>query len=810
MKKFFNVSLVLGLLLNAGWLCGQHILKGVIYSGDNEPVIGATIIDQDNIYKTISNSQGEFQIENITESEILLDISSVGFQDQSIEVILKDVQSPLRIKLSESITNLPEIVVESMTMTGGLSHVHKNIGSAHFIGQKEIQKFSYSDINRTLRNIPGVNIQEEDGYGLRPNIGLRASGSERSSKITVMEDGILSAPAPYAAPSAYYFPTIGRMEALEIMKGSSQIKYGPFTTGGAINLISTPIPIKLASHADFITGSNGYKMIHANLGNSHDNFGYVVETLQYGANGFKNLDNGGNTGFNKEDYMAKFKINTNPGAKLYQSLQFKIGQASETSNETYLGLTESDFEDTPFRRYSGSAEDVMTTKQHQYTFTHYIAAAPFLDIVTNVYKNDFTRNWYKLDKVNGTSISKVLSSPESHNAELTAIKGESDLENGLAVKANNRSYYGKGIQTNIIFHFAHKKMSHKIDVGLRIHEDQIDRFQWVDMYDIVNGTMKLNEGGTPGTESNRIETANATATYLQYKLKWENLTLTPGLRYEHISIERNDFGKEDPDRVGTNLSERSNNVNVVIPGLGINYDLNEAVSVFSGIHKGFAPAGSKEGTKPEESWNYELGIRLNSGAFRFQTLGYFNDYSNLLGSDLAASGGQGTTDLFNGGKAKALGLEIEGSYDLMNNQNLNFNIPLSFAYTFTKATFESSFDSDFDGWGTVENGFSLPYVPQHQFSVSVGIEHNKFLFDISTKYNGEMLAQAGLFNDETSKRTKAYLTADISLNYRLTSQISAFANVNNVTNEIYVASLRPAGLRPGLPRTYNFGLKANL
>ncbi|MEE9371532.1 MAG: TonB-dependent receptor [Saprospiraceae bacterium] len=788
---------------------GQNVITGHVYTTDNQPLVGAYISSNNKEIQTVTDLHGQFLIDINPTAHQVITISSVGFQTKSIS--LNDLNSDkLTIILNESITNLPEVLVQSVTMTGGLAYVHKNIGSAHFINQKEIQRFSYSDINRTLRNIPGVNIQEEDGYGLRPNIGLRASGSERSSKITIMEDGILAAPAPYAAPSAYYFPTIGRMEAIEIMKGSSQIKYGPFTTGGAINLISTPIPLKLSGHGDLIAGSDGYKMLHANFGNSYKNVGYMIETFHYGAEGFKQLDNDGATGFKKADYLIKFKVNTNPNADIYQSLQFKIGKASETSNETYLGLTKTDFSITPYRRYAASAQDKMNTSQSQYVLTHHINVTSYLDVVSNIYRNEFSRNWYKLDKVNGQKISNILRSPHNFLNEYGVVSGQIDAKNALRLKANNRSYYGTGVQTHLIFHFTDKAVQHKIDIGLRIHEDQIDRFQWTDNYSIANGIMTLASVGTPGTESNRVETANALAAFVDYKLKWNRITLTPGMRYENIKAERNDYGKVDPERSGIDLSIRKNNTSVVIPGLGINYDWNSSISTFSGVHKGFAPPGSKEGTKPEKSWNYEIGIRIIKPNYRFQILGYFNDYENLLGADLAASGGQGTSDLFNGGAARAMGLEIEGSYNLLPASSNSFKLPISFAYTYTKATFNNDFDSEFDGWGAVQKGYFLPYTPKQQFSISVALEHSKFLFDISTKYNGEMLAQAGQFSDKTFSRTDAYMTTDVSLNYRWTRQITAFFNVNNVTNEIYVASLRPAGLRPGLPRSYNLGFKFNL
>src|SRR3712207_6730884 len=164
--------------------------------------------------------------------------------------------------------HLKEVVVSSSQILGSKFQARNRTGSAYYVSPEELGKFGYTDINRMLKAVPGVNVCEEDGFGLRPNISLRGTKAERSERITIMEDGVLAAPAPYSAPAAYYFPNAARMHAVEVLKGSSQVQYGPFTTGGAINMVSMPVPSRFMGKADVSFGSYNTFKGHAYIGDS--------------------------------------------------------------------------------------------------------------------------------------------------------------------------------------------------------------------------------------------------------------------------------------------------------------------------------------------------------------------------------------------------------------------------------------------------------------------------------------------------------------------------------------------------------------
>lgn len=709
----------------------------------------------------------------------------------------------------DSIQKLDEIIISTTQIFGNKYVAKHRTGSAYYLSPKELQKFSFTDINKALRTVPGVSLYEEDGFGLRPNISLRGTSPERSSKITVMEDGVLIAPAPYSASSAYYFPTIARMEAVEVLKGSSQVQYGPFTTGGAINMISSQIPTDFSGSVRASYGSFNSNQLHAKVGGNHKNIGYFIEYLNYGSEGFKTLESGKNTGFNKNDVVAKLRVQLFPNQTVKQSLAFKFQYADEKGNETYLGLTEEDFKANPFSRYAASNNDEMTTDHNQYMLTHHLGFSKNFTVTTTFYRNNFARNWYKLNDItfegNQQKISNILNDPTNYSDHFSIVNGTvNSSADAIAVKANNRSYYAQGMQTKLDYHWYTENLFHDLELGFRYHYDEEDRFQWVDKYSISNtGVLTETTAGVPGTDANRISSAKAFASYITYKLKYQNWTFTPGVRYEDILLERKDFGKNDITRAGSDLNERQNSVAVFIPGMGANYKFNNNLSLFGGIHKGFSPPGNKEDEKAEESINYELGTRFSLGKLKGEFVGFYNDYSNLLGSDIAATGGTGSLDQFNAGAVKVNGIELLLNYNITS-EAARFSFPMSLGYTYTNTEFLNSFGSTDSLWGTVTLGDELPYIPKHQLNAALSLEHAKFEINVNARYNGAFRTLAGSGTIPTNEKVASNFIIDMSSKYRVTPQFQLTANLTNLLNNTYAVSRVPAGLRPGHP----FGIYA--
>lgn len=704
------------------------------------------------------------------------------------------------------------VIHERVSVVGSQEAAREIPGSAHFLNQEQLEEQSYSDVHRILTAVPGVYFQEEDGLGLRPNIGIRGTGVERSSKITLMEDGVLIAPAPYTAPSAYYFPTAGRMEGIEVRKGSSAIQFGPRTNGGVLNLISRSAPTQLGGRVELAGGDHDTRRGHVYAGDSGERFSWVAESYQLHSDGFKDLDGGGDTGVELEDYLLKLRVSSSPTAAHYQALELKLGKTLQDGNETYLGITESDFLDTPYRRYAASALDNIEADHEQIQLSHFLQVSSKVDLTTVAYHNDFFRDWFKNESVLGVSNATVLANPELYSRELAILRGEEDSpEDALRLRHNNRNYYSQGIQSVLGVTHNTGRARHAIELGVRYHEDEEDRLQAEDLYQMIDGRLVLHQVGAPGSQSNRVSDAQALAFFAQDRISFGDWTFTPGVRFETIEFTRRDFSTSDPTRSAGPTRVRENGVDVWIPGLGVDYQINASDRVFAGVHRGFAPpgAGAAPETDPEKSTNYELGWRRNRGPLSFEAIGFFNDYENLLGTETVAGGGGTAADQFNGGAVDVQGLEISAAYELGGARQWPVSVPLRLAYTYTQSEFKTSFESDFADWEPqVEAGDELPYLPENQLTASIGVVASRWGVHLNANYQDALRTSPGQGAIPAGEGTDSRVLFDLSADTTFFSRYRVFASLRNLTDETYVASRRPYGLRPGLPRTLLVGFSA--
>lgn len=712
--------------------------------------------------------------------------------------------------------------MEHLAIFGSAQAVNDVPGSAHMISQTDLEKFDFTDIMRTLTSVPGVYVLEEDGYGLRPNIGMRGTGQNRSEKITIMEDGVLAAPAPYSAPSAYYFPTAGRMQQIEVLKGTSSAMYGPRTTGGVINMLSRTIPeAALAGQVNLSAGEDGFGKAHAYVGGAGQNVSSVFEVFRYQADGFKDVNHtGDDTGFVKNDIMAKVMINSDVDAKYYQELEFKLKYSDEDSDETYMGLTEADFNANPYSRYSASQLDNMDTSHKQLQINHHIKLSERFTLGTSAYYNDFSRNWYKTSKVGAWATDEngnyIFDGNNEHVIDKDSLSGggidkaavfDRNANNELLyvdVKANSRDYESQGIQTVLDADFG----DHQVKFGARYHEDEMDRFQWVDSYTMDNSyEMTLTEAGIHGADSNRIDSAQALALFVHDEYTVGDFIINAGLRYEDMTISRKDWAKGVVDRNQPLKKDISNDVDVLLPSLAVTYRVNNDLVVIGGIQKGFAPpAPGNDKAENEESINYELGLRYNQNALRAEALFFYSDYENMHGNCTASQGcdDDDIGNQYNAGEVEVSGLEMKVGYEFSAG---SLAFPVDVTYTFTETEFQNAFASGLDTWGSVAAGDELPYVPENQLQISLAVVGEKWRSDILVRYMDEMRTTAGQGSIVAGNAIDSRTVVDMAAHYSVAENQEITFNVDNLFDKEYMSTRTHGSIMVGKPRSVTLGYK---
>ena len=695
--------------------------------------------------------------------------------------------------------------VESVTIIGSKDDLKELAGSGAVISNEDLEKAMDTDIQKILTAVPGVYMRTEEGYGLRPNISIRGTAIERSAKVTIMEDGVLVAPSPYTSSSAYYFPTTGRIHSVEVLKGPAVVSQGPQTIGGAINLISTPIPEVNSGKFIQELGQNGMARTHAYYGVNSGNFGALVEVHEHSSDGFDSIANvGGDTGFDKSDLMLKAEYSSGN-----HTLKFKMVDLEENSDQSYVGLSQASFNANARMRYGATAYDEMMNDGEQTSLT-YVGDFDNLDIVFTSWQNDYHRDWFKVSDFNNLKehgeqddINELISDANNGSANAQAIL-DGQLPVQIEYKHNNRYYTNEGYQFTVSTEIG----IHALTLGYRDMEDSESRVQAHEYADqAADGSLSALYGYVGlNNSNNRLRESSATSYYIEDTMDFGKLAITLGYRSEDYEQRHRRWS----DKAGPNLTEvrigPADNRDTMAyndhttSSIAATYDLNDTTTLIAGFHEGMTPMF---GADPEEADNMELGVRYSEGTTNVEAFYFTSDYSRLAAECTLVSGAACDADesaIFSGGEAEVSGIEFSGSIVLEGGNGVSY--PISVNYTSTDATFKNSSESDY--FGLVAAGDDLPYIPDTQSSIVAGFITDNGLSGSARLVNvgsSCSIAACGIYN-----KIDSYSFLDLSIRKAINSSMDVYVILENTLDDEDLISRAPSeGARSQKPRTMKVG-----
>jgi Fe(3+) dicitrate transport protein len=665
-------------------------------------------------------------------------------------------------------------------------------GSGAAIDGGDLDKSRPLTINDALRQAPGVFPRDEEGLGLRPNIGIRGLNPTRSTKVLLLEDGIPLAFAPYGDNATYFHPSFKRYERIEVLKGASQVRFGPQTIGGVINYITPKAPEDFGGKALASFGTQGFFELDGTVGGPLlGGRGLLHAQTKRSDSSRANQD------LQFTDVFGKMEWDIGDD----QAVTLRVSRYKEDSQVTYSGLTLAEFQADPYG--NAFANDAFDLERVGGAIGHAWFAGEDTAVKTTLYGSHFTRDWWRQSS---------NSSQRPNDGSDPACGGMANLNTACGNEGRLRDYWVWGVESRVAHEHALFGAEAKTEIGVRYHSENQQRRQW-------NGDTPTAR--TPGVSVNggvredNERLIDAYSAFISTRIDLGDWIVEPGLRVEHIDYFR---------RNRLNGAQGDTELSIVVPGAGVLYRLGENSVLYAGVHKGFAPprvediisntTGGAVDLDAEESVNWELGLRGDVAPGLYLDAAYFRkDFANQIVPQSVA-GGAGAA-LTSAGETLHQGFELlaRGSAKdagwLANGDNVYARLSVTYL---ADASFEGARFSGVTGFGAVSvSGNRLPYAPEWIWSAAAGYAFgDRLQAEIEAQYTGAMFTddlnsipviangQRGLIEDALVWNA----TANVAIPG---TPLGLFVTGRNLTDELYVVD-RSRGILPGNKRSFQAGV----
>lgn len=761
----------------------QTVVKGTVKDSKNLPVPGASIKIKGETAGTVTDNSGSFSLSIKSLKNVILVISSIGYDDAVIDV--KPTVINYDVVLKEAGSSLTSVVVTANNSRR--SQMELPISVSTFSPSK-LSNLKFNSNADILRTVPGISA-EGGGGEVASNVFVRGLPSGGQYQFTPLQiDGmpvISTMGLNSSAADVYYRNDLG-INNIEFVRGGSSTLYGAGSVAGIINYTSkvgsntskTIIEAEAATPGktkfDFNTGGaiTENNLFYNISGTYRYDEGPVVTGLA--SNGYqlrgnlKKMINDGSLTFyfqyidDKAQFFLPYPLTADRKRPVgYDGVTINTLQTSDvillsakTPNGIYQSqanngvLTKGGYFMVDFQKEFGNgwklnAKVRSARYQHQFNFfgtdgsgINPATQANFLKVIAPT-------------AVSGTYTFANDNSPLSSGALVLQnnitdrIRPLSELSTLLTL---NKSFLTGKVEHNITFGlFGARTEAGDLNIQFRYLSEFKDKPRLLNLTytDATNTVIKFTNNGVvslPGY-TNKTISSKKSAIYLSDEAKIGKLRLDAGLRMESItgngSIEKTATTKNaDGINVawGTGAFDRFNvTTSDWALALAANYAIAKNVFGYLNYSKGYffpelrgvsvkyaSGVAAYPKYQPEKINQYEAGLKLNMPSLTF-TLAYFSENLNDRLQVNYLNVGGSVQEISKYVNTKSSG--IESSFDWIFAKNLHF----TGSVTSQQATYTKDETTPANEGKWVER--------QPRFMYDAGIYYNNQTFDISFNNN---------------------------------------------------------------------------
>lgn len=622
-------------------------------------------------------------------------------------------------------------------------------GSREVLTSQELHARGALNLEDALRGVNGIQVLDETGTGILPNIGIRGLNPLRSERLQILVDGYPIAIGPYTNVGVSLFPvTLPSIEAVDIVRGGAAVHYGPNNVGGVLNLVTKPISrafeqsirerITIAED----TGNAYYDTYYRVSGFVGDDLGVQLQVNLQDGEGFRD-----HSDTDVQNIILNAQYFVDDKNELDMQLQYYNVNAELPGS---LSPSAYRADRTDSQRLHDSYDADMLRGNLTWTYNP---------------NNDVEFQWrnfaHKADRTFAFGQGASFSFDPAHEAEFVAD--------------SPRVFHVYGTEPRVTI----RQGNHTFMAGARFVKEQVS-------FDVNRLTLATNE-------YNQVRNWNfdteAVALYFSDSMALldDKLTITPGIRYEDVST---DF----EDRI--NNTTNKNETDKFLPGLTVGFQATDSLFLFTNAQRSLVPVQTAQVTREgavanELAWNYEIGARsqLSENVSVSGTL-FRIDYADQIQFNR-------TESIFeNLGETRHEGFELTADWQATT------RLALGIGYTYL----------DTEQLKGDNKGNELPNAPEHHFSANVDYHMGPWQASLTGLHVSESYSDANNTDEETANGSAGKLPAYTLVNSRLSREFVVGGNnleiavaVNNLLNEEYYfrgVDVSPVGRLPAPGRSF--------